>query len=541
MPDSIISALPPASPVTPADLIPGVQGGVTKVFTAQQLLAAANAASLQVADYAALRSVTANIMSVYVTGYLASASPSGIAGLFIRDDTDTTSADNGGTIITASNGKRWKRQFNGPVYPQWFGAKGNGVNDDASIIQKALDTGKDVFLPNGIYYNGVGVPLYIRTTGQRLIGESNQNVYLTSSASSNHDLLRISSSLADVSGVLFRPGSVNNICVRIYAAWCYLHDNRFLAASPGSGTAVVLTDQDPDTGGTVAGAYTHRLEGNHFGAAGYAFARDIDDYSVNGITATKFSQNQHICDNPIRLVKGGGNLYTGNLFQSYTGTSGSKVGNCLDLGANVISETIHGNYFELYSYAVVARNASNAYQSFRATQNHYDNIANTYFSSNTNFYQDDGIILTELKNGWSDNYSGSSKRIFNGPTGGATTILSLDDANKAIQVNKVYSSIPNLSYTADNQTQIPASKVAIITGAGAVRTGGILGTTGVQDGQELTLLGITWSVTLTNTNIRFASNAASVIFGNVAGQVQAMQLVFRAATSTWYEVSRVLY
>lgn len=138
MPDSTISALPSAAPVTPADLIPCVQAGVTKTFTAQQLLAAANAASLQVADYASLRSVTANILSVYVTGYLATSAPSGIAGLFVRDDSDTSSADNGGTIIVASNGKRWKRAFSGPVFLDWFGAYGDHTHDDTAAIQAAI-------------------------------------------------------------------------------------------------------------------------------------------------------------------------------------------------------------------------------------------------------------------------------------------------------------------------------------------------------------------------------------------------------------------
>lgn len=428
------------------------------------------------------------------------------------------------------------------VSAQDYGAVGDGVANDRPAIQAALDTGKNVLLPNGVYHNVDGIPLYMRTVGQQLIGESKQNTYLTSAAGSTHDLLRVAAALADVSGIMFRPGSAGNICARIYAGWCHLHDNRFLSAGANSGTAVVLTDQNPETGATVAGAYTHRIVGNHFGAAGgYTFARDIDDYSANGITATKFVENQHLCDNPIRLVRGGGNSYRDNLFQSATGTAGVKAGNCIDLGANVTSETIHGNYFELYAYAVVARNISNTYQVFRATQNHYDNVANTYLAQNSNFYQDDGVSLTELKNGWSDNYSSATKRIFNGPTGTATTILELDDANKAIKVNKLYSSIPNLSYTADNQTQVPASRVAIITGGGATRAGCILGTTGVQDGQELTLLGITWSVTLTNTNIRFANNTASAIFGNVAGQVQAMTLVYRAATSTWYEVSRTVY
>lgn len=65
--------------------------------------------ALQLADYTALRAYAGPRKSVYVTGYLASAAPSAIAGTFIRDDSDTTTADNGMTVIVASNGKRWKR------------------------------------------------------------------------------------------------------------------------------------------------------------------------------------------------------------------------------------------------------------------------------------------------------------------------------------------------------------------------------------------------------------------------------------------------
>jgi hypothetical protein len=91
-----------------------------------------------VASYAALRAFAGTSKTVNVTGYLASANPSGIAGIFTRDDSDTTSADNGGTIIVASNGKRWKRVFSGPVDVRWFGAIGNGSTDDSPALVAAL-------------------------------------------------------------------------------------------------------------------------------------------------------------------------------------------------------------------------------------------------------------------------------------------------------------------------------------------------------------------------------------------------------------------
>lgn len=89
--------------------------------------------SLHLVDYTALRAYADNQKSVYVTGYLASATPSGIAGMFVRDDSDTTSTDNGGTVIVASNGKRWKRSFSGSVNVKWFGALGNNSSNTPTI------------------------------------------------------------------------------------------------------------------------------------------------------------------------------------------------------------------------------------------------------------------------------------------------------------------------------------------------------------------------------------------------------------------------
>jgi hypothetical protein len=182
MPDSTISSLPLATSFDGSELIPLVQQGQTKSGSILQITqsavqqatsiasaaaaasqaaassasqsaaaAAASASAMQVSDYAALRAVTANMVAVFVTGYLATAAPSGIAGLFTRDDSDTTSADNGGTVIVAANGKRWKRRFDGAVNVKWFGAKGDSATDDTAAIQAAINAGRSVFAPAGTY------------------------------------------------------------------------------------------------------------------------------------------------------------------------------------------------------------------------------------------------------------------------------------------------------------------------------------------------------------------------------------------------------
>lgn len=78
-----------------------------------------------VPDYATLRSYKGKVNTVQITGYTTYATPSGIAGTFIRDDTDGSTADNGGTVIVDGLNRRWKRVFTDSVSVTWFGAVAN--------------------------------------------------------------------------------------------------------------------------------------------------------------------------------------------------------------------------------------------------------------------------------------------------------------------------------------------------------------------------------------------------------------------------------
>lgn len=58
-----------------------------------------------------------------------------------------------GTIIKVNNFFYWHRKFNGDVNIKWFGAKGDGINDDTVPIQNALNATKDepLTFPTGNY------------------------------------------------------------------------------------------------------------------------------------------------------------------------------------------------------------------------------------------------------------------------------------------------------------------------------------------------------------------------------------------------------
>jgi hypothetical protein len=105
-----------------------------------------------VTSVAAIRSTSkAKATSLMVAGYYKSGDGGG--GLYQLDSSDTTSADNGGTIIVASDGGRWKLQLTGPVSVKQFGAKGDGVANDSAAIS-ATDSAPDViayYFPPGTY------------------------------------------------------------------------------------------------------------------------------------------------------------------------------------------------------------------------------------------------------------------------------------------------------------------------------------------------------------------------------------------------------
>jgi hypothetical protein len=123
----------------------------------QELASASQGASMigragtVVGSIAALKALVKGSASkhAFVTGYYAQGDGGG--GAYYLDAADSVSADNGGSIIVAADGGRWKLSAPGFVSVRQYGAKGDGAADDTAAIQSAIRVFRKVVFPAGTY------------------------------------------------------------------------------------------------------------------------------------------------------------------------------------------------------------------------------------------------------------------------------------------------------------------------------------------------------------------------------------------------------
>lgn len=106
-------------------------------------------------NVAALRAINCVPGLLYQTqGYYAVGDAG--SGVYVCNGSDTTSPDNGGTIIAAANANRFYLRYSGQISVRQFGAKGDGSNDDTAPIQNTINWASNngfaaVYAPKGVY------------------------------------------------------------------------------------------------------------------------------------------------------------------------------------------------------------------------------------------------------------------------------------------------------------------------------------------------------------------------------------------------------
>lgn len=109
---------------------------------------------------------------VFVSGYYLAGDGGG--GNYWYDPSDTSSVDNAGTVIVASDGGRWKLVLQKRVSVKQFGAKGDGVFNDRPAFSAAAAAVLAIYVPVGQYLFGDDITVACRY-GNTFEGESSHS------------------------------------------------------------------------------------------------------------------------------------------------------------------------------------------------------------------------------------------------------------------------------------------------------------------------------------------------------------------------------
>lgn len=161
-------------------------------------LVAVNGATASVSNIASLRSATSASLTATAVNTLGYYLPGdGGSGLYSYVSTDTTTADNGGSVIVDASNRRWYLQTNYSINVLQFGATGNGTTDDTNAIQAAINVGRlsnppqIVYFPQGIYKITASLNCTSNTleTGFGLIGDGRFSTIITAVLSAAYPVL----------------------------------------------------------------------------------------------------------------------------------------------------------------------------------------------------------------------------------------------------------------------------------------------------------------------------------------------------------------
>ena len=253
----------------------------------------------------------------------------GGAGEYWYDSSDTTSADNGGTIITASDGGRWKLNVVGNVTVKQFGAVGDGVTDDTISVQGAINTVKrgTLYFPPGYYK--ITSTLNVGTTGSgwalHLIGSQ----ALAGLASLTYTSVLYFPTLAQNQPMirLGPTGKSDNLAV---FGICFIGSGTNVQGTSGiflgNDTETSITTNSPGTQARISGC---KFENLCDGISGFSFLSVIEHNEFrsiqNGVRVFPFTNDLRIDNNHFVGVSG-----TGIKFSDFGNTNlGVQTGNCL--------------------------------------------------------------------------------------------------------------------------------------------------------------------------------------------------------------------
>ena len=181
-------------------------GSSTQTFSVAAPTSLAHAASaalstISIATIGALHTNTIAWPCISLLGY--SATGDGGEGVFLYNSSDTTSGDDGGTIIIDAAGHRYYRAFVGAYNVKWFGAVGNGSTPDHTAINNCLlaaPIGAMITFPPGTYFCSQTLQA---KQHQQLLGLSPNTTMITRTGNYGDTLFFANGGACRVEGIFF--------------------------------------------------------------------------------------------------------------------------------------------------------------------------------------------------------------------------------------------------------------------------------------------------------------------------------------------------
>jgi len=308
---------------------PGVAGAWVRLVISQtSIVVISSIASLRTLDGGP------SIPAVYVEGY--STIDDGGEGVFVYDASDTTSADNGGTIIIDATNHRYIRETNGqPISAQWFGATGNGSTDDTTSFQNFLS------------YIQSGQPGYIPAGTYKLSAQ------LTATISPKTSFV-LSGTGIDTSILEWNSGQGLSVVIQDENSSIHIHDMTYATSSINTGTGLSLTQS---LSSVLSPAYTPPSEltnlgfrdaVNNWNSATNYFETAISISSVSNITYINIIMNGESSVSYATLGTGislVGSSGTASVVHNFISVTANSLGYGLVYGAYVQGVTLTGCNF----------------------------------------------------------------------------------------------------------------------------------------------------------------------------------------------------
>lgn len=287
---------------------------------------------IPLSSYAAVQGYRGNAQYIQITGLLAAPTPLGIAGLFAYDASDTTTVDDGATVLVDPLERRWKRQFSGPVHVDWYAplVTGSGATEDwTAAVQKALTSFIAVHFPYRALGYRVTSPVNLQS-GQRVSASSKALVFRDDQ--NNHIFSMVSLTDVIIEGLSFshsynmagNRGTWSAVyglqCSKIKVTNCEFNNiGLFAVSSDVSGDGWMVTqNRFYNIAGT---AYDARGGRGHIVTDNYIYNTGddaIDVANAPGAGSLRTIIDSNVIINPGQIQVGGGGIRTNSAGASIT-------------------------------------------------------------------------------------------------------------------------------------------------------------------------------------------------------------------------------